>query len=198
MELRLATPEQTALAYERDFKTAFPPAELKPLKNIRAMVQAGRYRTWCLFDGEEIVGECFLWLGHPGWALLDYLCVTESRRSGGAGTEMLRQLPNVEPDTVILVESEAAAHAPDSWLAERRLGFYARNGCRTAGYDTDIFGVHYKTLYLSAAPLTDEELLREHQFIYQSAFSPGKYDQFVRIPRDPDKGPVPRAPWNED
>ena len=27
-----------------------------------------------LFDGDEIVGECFLWLGRPGWALLDYLC----------------------------------------------------------------------------------------------------------------------------
>lgn len=198
MELRLATPEQTALAYERDFKAAFPPAELKPLKNIRQMVRAGRYRTWCLFDGEEIVGECFLWLGHPGRALLDYLCVSEDRRNGGAGTEMLRRLPRAEPDTVILVESEAISHAPDPAMAERRLGFYARNGCRTAGYDTDIFGVHYRTLYLSASPVPDGELLREHQFIYQSAFSREKYGQYVRIPRDPFEGPVPRVPWNED
>lgn len=198
MELRLATPEQTALAYERDFKPAFPPAELKPLKNIQAMARAGRYRTWCLFDGEEIVGECFLWLGHPGWALLDYLCVSEDRRNSGAGTEMLLRLPEVEPDTVILVESEAVSHAPDPGLAERRLGFYARNRCRTAGYDTDIFGVHYKTLYLSPKPVTDGDVLREHRFIYQSAFSREKYRQFVRIPRDPDGGAVPRTPWNQD
>ncbi len=32
-------------------------------------------------------------------------------------------------------------------MAERRLGFYARNGARTAGYDTEMFGVPYKTLY---------------------------------------------------
>ena len=85
MELRLATPEQTALAYERDMIPAFPPAELKPLKNIEAMCRIGRYRPWCLFDGEELVGESFLWLGSPGWALLDYLCVTPSRRNGGLG-----------------------------------------------------------------------------------------------------------------
>lgn len=198
MELRLASPEQTALAYERDFKAAFPPAELKPLKNIQAMVRAGRYRTWCLFDGEEIVGECFLWLGHSGWALLDYLCVSESRRNGGAGAKMLRELPRAEPDTVVLVESEAAVHAPDPAMAERRLGFYARNGCRTAGYDTDIFGVHYKTLYLSASPVPDGEVLREHQFIYQSTFPREKYDQYVRIPRDPKEEPTPQVPWNED
>lgn len=196
--MKLATPEQTALAYERDFISAFPPAELKPLKNIQDMVRAGRYRTWCLFDGEEIVGECFLWLGHPGWALLDYLCVRSSHRNGGAGSRMLWELPRVEPDTVILVESEAPLHAPDPALAERRLGFYARNGCRTAGYDTDIFGVHYKTLYLSASPVPDGDLLREHRFIYQSAFSPKKYDQFVRIPRDPNEGAIPQVAWNED
>lgn len=197
MELRLATPEQTALAYGRDLKAAFPPAELKPLKNIQAMVRAGRYRTWCLFDGAEIVGECFLWLGHPGWALLDYLCVSEGRRNGGAGAEMLRELLRVEPDTVILGESEAPVHAPDPAMAERRLGFYARNGCRTAGYDTDIFGVHYKTLYLSALPVPDGELLREHRSIYRSAFSREKYGQYVRIPRDPNGEAVPQVPWDD-
>lgn len=199
MELRLASAEQTALAYERDMKAAFPPAELKPLKNIEAMCRAGRYRTWCLFDGGEIVGECFLWLGHPGWALLDYLCVAEKRRNAGAGARMLAELVRAEPEgTVILGESEAPAHAPDPAMAERRLGFYARCGCRTAGYDTDIFGVHYKTLYLAGREVPDEELLREHRFIYRSTFPPDKYEQYVRIPRDPRAGPVPQVPWNED
>lgn len=199
MKLRVASPEQTALAYERDLRPAFPPAELKPLKNIRAMVRAGRYRPWCLFDGEEIVGECFLWLGRPGWALLDYLCVAEARRNTGAGARMLAELRRAEPEeTVILAESEAPARAPDPAIAERRLGFYARNGFRTAGYDTDIFGVHYKTLYLAEKAAADGDLMREHQFIYQSTFPREKYAQYVRIPRDPDAGPIPQAPWNED
>jgi len=199
MELRIASPEQTALVYERDLVPAFPPAELKPLKNIRAMVQAGRYRTWCLFDGEEIAGECFLWLGHPGWALLDYLCVTENRRNSGTGAAMLSELLRAEPEgTVIFGESEAPIHAPDPAMAERRLGFYARCGCRTAGYDTEMFGVHYKTLYLSAEPIPDGVLMREHRFIYQSTFPREKYERFVRIPRDPAADPTPQVPWNED
>ena len=198
MELRLASPEETALAYRRDMEAAFPPAELKPLKNIQAMCAAGRYRTWCLFDGGEIVGECFLWLGHPGWALLDYLCVEESRRNGGAGARMLELLRQAEPGAVILVESEAPVHAPDPEMAERRLGFYTRCGLRTAGYDTDVFGAHYKMLYLSAEPVPDRRLMEENRFIYQDRFPKEKYDRYVRIPRDPEAEPGAQVPWNED
>ena len=103
MKLKLASPEQVALVYARDLKPSFPPAELKPLANIQAMCRDGCYRPWCLFDGEEIAGECFLWLGRPGWALLDYLCVAESRRNSGAGALMLSEIRRAEPDTVILV-----------------------------------------------------------------------------------------------
>lgn len=196
MEWKLAAEEQAAMVYERDLKRAFPPSELKPLKNIRDMCRAGRYRPWCLFDGEEIVGEYFLWLGHPGWALLDYLCVTESRRNTGVGARMLSVPP--EEGSVVLVESEAPVHAPDPELAERRLGFYARCGLRTAGYDTEIFGVHYKTLYLSAEAVPDEKLMEENRFIYRSTFPREKYDEYVRIPRDPEAAPGQKVPWNED
>ena len=75
MELRIPTLEQLRTVYDRDLRTAFPAAELKPLKNMEEMWAEGRYRPWCLFDGDDIAGEAFLWLGHPGWALLDYLCV---------------------------------------------------------------------------------------------------------------------------
>ena len=198
MELKLASRSQVAMVYGRDLKPSFPPAELKPLANIQAMCRDGCYRPWCLFDGEEIAGECFLWLGRPGWALLDYLCVAEGRRNGGAGARMLELLRRAEPDKVILVESEAPAHAPDPGMAERRLGFYARCGLRTAGYDTDVFGAHYKTLYLSEKPVPDERLMEEIRFIYQNRFPREKYGRYVRIPRDPEAGPIAQVPWNED
>ena len=85
MELRIPTLEQLRTVYDRDLKEAFPSAELKPLRNMEEMWAADRYRPWCLFDGDDIVGEAFLWLGHPGWALLDYLCVSPARRNGGLG-----------------------------------------------------------------------------------------------------------------
>ena len=92
MELRIPTLEQLRTVYDRDLRTAFPAAELKPLKNMEEMWAEGRYRPWCLFDGDDIAGEAFLWLGHLGWALLDYLCVAADRRNGGLGSVILEKV----------------------------------------------------------------------------------------------------------
>ncbi len=73
MELKLPTLEQLRLVYDRDLLEAFPKAELKPLATMEKMWAEGWYKPYCLFDGEDILGEAFLWLGHPGWGLLDYL-----------------------------------------------------------------------------------------------------------------------------
>ena len=197
MELRMPTPEQLETVYGADLKASFPPAELKPLRAIQEMWREGWYRPWCLFDGDDIVGECFLWLGHPGWALLDYLCVSPHCRNSGTGALLLAKMQEKEPGTVILAESEAPIHAPDPALAERRLGFYARNRARTAGYDSEMFGVHYKTLYWAEEPVDDERLMEEHRFIYRNRFSPAKYARYVRIPRDPAAPPISQVPWDE-
>ena len=122
MELRLPTPEQLQTVYDRDLKTSFPAAELKPLRNIEKSWDEGWYRPYCLFDGDNIVGEAFLWLGHPGWALLDYLCVSNARRNGGLGAVLLQKLRERESGTVIFGESEAPEDAPDAAMAARRLG----------------------------------------------------------------------------
>ena len=196
MEFRLPTPKQLVLAYERDLKAAFPKAELKPLAGIQEKQQAGRYLPWCFFDGEELVGECFLWLGHPGWNLLDYLCVSAARRSGGLGARMLAELRRTFPGEVFFGESEAPADAPDPAMAERRLGFYARCGLRTAGYDTEMFGVHYKTLYLAEEAVPDAQLMAEHDYVYRRDFSPEKFARYVRIPWNP-AAPTAQVPWNE-
>lgn len=197
MELRLPSLEQLEMVYERDLRVSFPAAELKPLRIIRRMLDDGLYRPWCLFDGEKIIGECFLWLGEPGWALLDYLCVSPAYRNGGTGALILEKMRERERGTVILGESELPRFAPDPAMAERRLGFYARNGARTAGYDTEMFGVPYKTLYWSDEPLPDQRVMEAHRAIYLSRFSPEKYAKYVRIPRQPDAEPLPKVAWNE-
>ena len=92
MELRIPSPEQLRTIYDRDLKESFPAAELKPLRNMERMWADGWYKPWCLFDGDNIVGEAFLWLGHPGWALLDYLCVSPGCRNGGLGSAILQKL----------------------------------------------------------------------------------------------------------
>ena len=197
MELKIATPEQLKLTYERDLKPSFPATELKPLENMERMWAEGWYRPYCLFDGEEILGEAFLWLGHPGWGLLDYLCVSPRARNGGLGAAILRELARAEADAVIFGESEDPDDAPDPEMARRRLGFYARNGLRTAGYDTAMFGVHYKTLYLARGQVDDDALMAEHRFIYRNTFAPDKYERYVRIPYDPSRGPGERVDWQQ-
>ncbi|MCF2616724.1 GNAT family N-acetyltransferase [Oscillibacter valericigenes] len=197
MELRIPSPEQLRTVYDRDLKEAFPAAELKPLGNMERMWAEGWYRPWCLFDGDNIVGEAFLWLGHPGWALLDYLCVSAHSRNGGLGSVILQKLREREADTVIFGESEAPADAPDPEMAERRLGFYARNGLRMAGYDTEMFGVHYKTLYLAAGEVDEAELMRQHRFVYENTFAADKFHKYVRIPYDPDAAPGAKVPWQQ-
>lgn len=81
-------------------------------------------------------------------------------------------------------------------MAEHRLGFYARNGAKTAGYETALFGVPYKTLYWSKKPMDDSVLMEQHRHIYESRFSPEKFDRFIRIPYDPAE-PLVATPWEE-
>lgn len=82
-------------------------------------------------------------------------------------------------------------------MAERRLGFYLRNGLRIAGYETDIFGVHYKTLYLADREVDDGELMEAHRNVYQRSFTPEKYDRYVVIPRDANQPLIQQVPWDQ-
>lgn len=198
MELRLPSLTQLRAIYEADMKSSFPAAELKPLSAIERMWQEGKYKPWCLFDGDEVIGLGFLWLGDcPGWALLDYLCVSPARRNDGLGSAILKLLHEMEPDTVIFGEAEAPIHAPDPAMAERRLGFYLRNGLRIAGYDTDVFGVHYKTLYLADHEVDEAELMEAHRSVYRGSFSLEKYARYVSIPRKAELPAMEQIPWNQ-
>ena len=96
-----------------------------------------------------------------------------------------------------VTEAISQEDAPDPEMARRRLGFYARCGLRTAGYDTEMFGVHYKTLYLAGGPVDDVALMEEHRFVYENTFSADKYHKYVRIPFDSKAAPGPKVPWQQ-
>lgn len=197
MELRTATIAEMKAAYEALLLPSFPPAELKPYRVMVNMVEDGCYDPLILVDGSEILGTCFICFGVPGWALLDYLCTNPNCRNGGYGGEMIRMMREAYPGWVILGEAEAPEFAPDAAMAERRLGFYARNDARLATYDSEAFGVHYRTLYWADAPVSDEELSIQHRFIYVSRFGEEKYAKYVRIPCPAGAEPMPQVPWNE-
>ena len=53
-------------------------------------------------------------------------------------------------------------------------------------------------LYLWPEFLPDERLMEENRWIYQNRFPKEKYERYVRIPRNPEEGPIAQVPWNED
>ncbi|MCI2058297.1 MAG: hypothetical protein LKJ80_03715 [Oscillibacter sp.] len=197
MNLILPTPEQLQTAYERDLIPAFPQAELKPLRVIQTLWDRGDYLPYCLFDGARLAGECFIWKGKPGWALLDYLCVPASQRGRGVGAGMIGRLLDAQPDTVILGEAEAVRHAPDPEMAQRRLNFYRRTGVRFAGFDSEMFGMHYRIFYWAPAPVSDEALRREYEALYRRAFAADTYEKYVHVPWDPERAPGAAVPWDQ-
>ena len=182
MEMRLLRGDEMALFYDRDLDDAFPGAELKPLRVMEGARQTGKYHPWGLFDGEDLVGGAFTWEYAPGWVLFDYLCVARHRRNDGLGAQLIAKLVDCERGKVLFGESEVPDFAPDPEMARRRLAFYARCGLKTAGYDTEMFGVHYKTLYLPGHEVEDAELMEQHRYVYESSFTPENYRKYVQIP----------------
>lgn len=202
MELRILNREELRRAYETDLREAFPPSELKPLSAMEGMREKGIYDPLCLVDdGGAPAGYALLWKHGDGrYILLDYLCVPARLRNGGVGGRLIELMRERYPaDTVFLGESEAPTGDPAAdELILRRLGFYARTGAVTLGYDCALFGVHFKTICW-ADPLPEEaEILKKHREIYLRQFSPEKYDRFIQIPLLPGEGIRPAADWTED
>lgn len=201
MHLKIMTPDELKRAYEIDLKEAFPPAELKPLRAMEAMRERGAYDPLCLTDEDgKTLGYILLWKHEDGrYILIDYLCVPAGQRNGGIGGKLLQAAAAYYPkNTVFIGESEAPTGDPAAdELILRRLGFYARNGAKTLGYDNALFGVHYKTICW-ADPMPEEaEIMRKHQEIYLQQFGREKYDRYIQIPLLPGEKPRPVTDWTE-
>lgn len=202
MKLRLLTRDELARAYAQDLRAAFPPSELKSLRAMLGMLERGIYDPLCLEDEQgEKLGYILLWKHRDGrYFLIDYFCVPASRRGGGIGGRILQMVRDRYPaDTVFLAESEAPSGDPErDGLICRRLGFYARNGAHTLGYDCALFGVRFKVLCW-AEPLPEEaEILQKHREIYLDQFGPEQYRRCIQLPLGPGEAPFPVTDWVEE
>lgn len=204
MELKRLNPDQLQLAYETDLREAFPPAELKPLSAMTEMMARGVYEAMALYEEGDAapLGYVLLWKHVDGrYLLIDYLCVPARRRNGGIGAKLLHTLFDAyPPETVFIGESEAPTgdEAADEMIL-RRLGFYERNGTTILGYDTALFGVHFKTIAWCKAGLPpEEEILQKHREIYLERFAGSKHEKMIQVPLHPGEKPVERTDWVED
>ena len=204
MKLRKMTPDQLRLAYKTDLREAFPPEELKPLSAMERLWERGLYEALALWGdaGEGPLGYVLLW-NHPDgrFRLIDYLCVPAGRRNGGIGGKLLAALWEAyPPETVFLGESEApTGDAGADEMILRRLAFYDRTGAVTLGYDTAQFGVVFKTIVWSRAPLPPEaEILQKHREICDTLFAHSPLRDMMQIPLHPGEAPRQRTKWTEE
>lgn len=196
--LKILSPGETERAYEGCFREAFPPEELKPLDSILSMSRSGFYETRGLFAGDEPLAYACLWRD-GNHILIDYLCVPAEKRGGGFGSAMLALLrESFPPESIFFAEVEAPTGAAEEDEAIfRRLEFYARSGALPVNYDCALFGVHYRMLCWSAAPVDEAELQRRHDGLYRRWFSPELYAKAIQIPLRPGEKPFDRRQWEE-
>lgn len=202
MTSRILTPEELEPIFETHLKEAFPPSELKPLSSMEALRSRGVYDPLGFFDEDgALLGVLLLWKHRDGrYILIDYFCVPAGKRGGGIGGKLLQSLRAFyPPDTVFIGESEAPTGDPErDSIILRRLGFYERNGAVTLGYDSALFGVHFKTICW-ADPLPDEEeIMQKHQDIYHDYLRQERYDRFIQIPLRPGEAVKPVTDWVEE
>lgn len=197
-ELRTLTASELEEAYSTVFSEAFPPQELKPLSAMQRMWELGEYEPCGLFENGSPIGYICLWK-NGRYILIDYLCVPRDIRSGGIGGETVKKAISAAPgDTIFIGEVEAPTGDPErDGIINRRLGFYARLGAQTAGYDTALFGVHYKTIYWSSSPVDEAELLEKHRGLYLRHIPDEIYQRAIKIPLAPGEAPESFDQWRE-
>ena len=201
--LRILTPQELALIYQKEMTGTFPPNELKPLSSMEAMRALGRYEPLGLFDeNSELEGYALFWIDETGeYPLLDYLGVPAAKRGKGVGTRLLAMVgEHFAQAKGIIVEAEAeeSGDPAERDLRRRRLAFYQRCGFEFLSYDCALFGVHYKVLLLPHGPIDAQEAMERHRGLYQNQFAPERFARYVQFPLKEGEEVRHFAPWQEE
>lgn len=182
VELRLASAEEVVAIHEQHMVVDFPPDELKPLSLLQTLIAEGVNSMWVCEHEGAFVGYAVLAVAeNPDFVLLDYLAVEASQRDRGWGSAILRALSDRLPGRTILIESEHADPAADTYEEQlRRLAFYERCGAEYSGARSLLFGVDYELMQLGRIlPTADAE--REYMSLYKRMLPPEWYEKNVKI-----------------
>lgn len=166
--------------YNTEMKQDFHPDELKPLSMIQEALPRGEYDAYGIFpEGSNRIGYAFI-LKLPGVQLLDYFAISSSNRGNGYGTASLRILSEMRGDELLLIETENPDYISDE-MAQRRLQFYLRCGCRDTGVRAEIWGVPYQVLMLTG---NIENAASGYERLYRHILPPHLYAEKVRIRKE--------------
>lgn len=187
--IKKLTREELISVYTTHSVRHFPADERKPVSSINRMAEEGVYAGYGLYRENDSELLCYAFFtalpGHRN-ILLDYFAVMEQYRSEGIGSYFLKKMKHSLPDCDgILIETENPEYAKDEserLIRDKRISFYERNGAYSAGILTEVFGVHYRILYLPVlgSPAQDT-LLSDFDSIYKYMVSPEYYKKHVHI-----------------
>lgn len=163
---RRMTADDLARIYEEEMRRDFPKAELKTLEQFLDTQNRGLGHNWAVCDGDKLAA--YLLMVQPAGCTacqLDYFAVLPAYRASGLGGQLLAQLAAHEAGAqAILIEAECPEKAPDSVMARRRLGFYARAGAADTGWTEHLLDAWFRILVLpcpGSAPLPPEEAVAQ-------------------------------------
>lgn len=118
------------------YQASIEPSEQKPLEVLRGMVGDARYAFHVLEALDDVIGFAIVFTpaDREFW-LLEYIAIEATRRDAGIGIELFmrvaKAMSNENPSACGLLEvDQAIGDANAAAQARRRLGFYARCGCK--------------------------------------------------------------------
>ena len=177
IQLKLQTPEEGKLFFQRDMQRDFPEDEIKPWFVIEELLRQGVYEllgAWC---DDVQVGYAWMFVPAGESILVDYLAVLPEYRGTGVGTAVLQALRQRYNDKLIILESEFPDEAPEPDVARRRLGFYHRAGFVNTGVEVILFGVHFCILSYGEDPHAREHM----ESLYRAMFPDQQYEKAVQF-----------------
>ena len=137
MRIHPLTPVETAVfaAIHALYSQAIERSEQKSEAELQAAFGNPRYRFLAATEAGAIAGFSILYLPpEADFWVLEYLAVAPSREGQGLGGRLFTESAAMAPGRIGLVEVDSnVGEAAGAAKRRRRLGFYARAGCRRLG-----------------------------------------------------------------
>ena len=182
--------------YETVSPLHFPKEELRPLSNIKHLLDRDGYQGLGLYLPDAALAGYALFIAPPkeNVVLLDFFAIREEYRCLGLGGIFLREMQkHFSTKQGLLLETEdvlTSSTEAEKSLRTRRNDFYLRNGAFSTGIHSSVAGVFYEIFFLpsrlpSRTATPDASLLRsEMEQIYRfmlSDLGPEAYEQLIRF-----------------
>lgn len=189
-ELRTLTKEEIEIIYQKHLVNDFPKEEQKPLEFMLDLYEKGLYVCYGMFEGMKLIAYAFLVkTEHGSFLLMDYYAVIKKFRSGGHGSRFLNLLKeHCKEEAGILFEVETGIYEAGEakTTCERRISFYRKNGLKMSTLWLVLFTVDMHVMYLPLKEknISDEELLKELDRIYQAMFPKKFYQKNIVLKKE--------------